>query len=171
MSPAWLIVCATLLFATMGVCVKLASAEYPAGEIVFYRSLTGAVMMLGLARWNISAQNWYALGNGVNSYLTAIAVNGDDVYLGGDFTSAGGLAVGHIARWNRRTNIWSDLNGGVSGYGFTFGNYQVRVILGIGLPGDFDGDGVPDANDNCPTVFNPDQADSDHDGIGERPTC
>ena len=52
MSPAWLIVCATLLFATMGVCVKLASAEYPAGEIVFYRSLTGAVMMLGLARWN-----------------------------------------------------------------------------------------------------------------------
>ena len=52
MSPPWLIVCATLLFATMGVCVKLASAQYPAGEIVFYRSLTGAVMMLGLARWN-----------------------------------------------------------------------------------------------------------------------
>ena len=51
MSPAWLIVCATFLFATMGVCVKLASAEYPAGEIVFYRSLTGAVMMFGLARW------------------------------------------------------------------------------------------------------------------------
>ena len=52
MSPAWLTVCATFLFATMGVCVKLASAEYPAGEIVFYRSLTGAVMMLGLARWS-----------------------------------------------------------------------------------------------------------------------
>ena len=50
MSPAWLIVCATLLFATMGVCVKLASAEYPAGEIVFYRSLTGAAMMLVFAR-------------------------------------------------------------------------------------------------------------------------
>jgi S-adenosylmethionine uptake transporter len=41
-----------LLFATMGVCVKLASAEYPAGEIVLYRSLTGAVMMFGLARWS-----------------------------------------------------------------------------------------------------------------------
>jgi len=35
----------------MGVCVKLASAEYPAGELVFYRSLTGAVMMLAVARW------------------------------------------------------------------------------------------------------------------------
>ncbi|MGZ5156809.1 MAG: DMT family transporter [Caldimonas sp.] len=51
MSPAWLIVCASFLFATMGVCVKLASADYPAGEIVFYRSLAGAAMMLALARW------------------------------------------------------------------------------------------------------------------------
>ena len=51
MSAPWLIVGATLLFATMGVCVKLASAEYPAGEIVLYRSLTGALMMLAFARW------------------------------------------------------------------------------------------------------------------------
>ena len=51
MSAPWLVVCATFLFATMGVCVKLASAEYPPGEIVFYRSLTGALLMLALARW------------------------------------------------------------------------------------------------------------------------
>jgi drug/metabolite transporter (DMT)-like permease len=50
-SAPWLIVGATFLFSTMGVCVKLASEEYPAGEIVFYRSLTGALMMLALARW------------------------------------------------------------------------------------------------------------------------
>jgi drug/metabolite transporter (DMT)-like permease len=47
----WLIVCATFLFASMGVCVKLASAEYPPGEIVFYRSLTGALLMFAVARW------------------------------------------------------------------------------------------------------------------------
>jgi len=52
MSPPWLIVCATFLFATMGVCVKLASVDYPAGEIVFYRGITGALMMLGVARWS-----------------------------------------------------------------------------------------------------------------------
>lgn len=55
----------------------------------------------------------------------------------------------------------------VLGYSFTAGQYQVRVILGPGLPGDFDNDNIPDATDNCPTVFNPDQTDTDEDGIGD----
>jgi hypothetical protein len=32
---------------------------------------------------------------------------------------------------------------------------------------DGDGDGVPDTSDNCPSVDNPSQADSDEDGIGD----
>jgi hypothetical protein len=35
------------------------------------------------------------------------------------------------------------------------------------LGGDSDGDGVCDAEDNCPFVANPDQTDSDGDGIGD----
>lgn len=42
---------ASLLFATMGVCVKLASSDYDAGEIVLYRSLVGVVIMIGIAHW------------------------------------------------------------------------------------------------------------------------
>ena len=41
---------ASLLFATMGMCVKLASALYPAGEIVFYRGLVGMVVAYALTR-------------------------------------------------------------------------------------------------------------------------
>ena len=51
MSAPWLMVLASLLFATMGVCVKLAAAHYAPGEIVFYRGLTGALLMLAWSRW------------------------------------------------------------------------------------------------------------------------
>ena len=44
-------VLASFLFATMGVCVKLASAHYGTGEIVFYRGLVGALMIGVLSRW------------------------------------------------------------------------------------------------------------------------
>lgn len=33
--------------------------------------------------------------------------------------------------------------------------------------GDTDGDGIPDASDNCPVIRNPDQADLDADGFGD----
>lgn len=45
MQAAWMMVLASALFATMGVMVKLASALYGTGEIVFYRGLIGCVMM------------------------------------------------------------------------------------------------------------------------------
>lgn len=35
------------------------------------------------------------------------------------------------------------------------------------LPPDKDHDGVPDFRDNCPSVPNPDQADTDHNGVGD----
>jgi drug/metabolite transporter (DMT)-like permease len=51
MSPSWLIVVASLLFATMGVCVKLAALHYGSGEIVMYRGLVGALMIGAMSRW------------------------------------------------------------------------------------------------------------------------
>jgi drug/metabolite transporter (DMT)-like permease len=50
MSAPLLMVASTMLFATMGMCVKFVSAEYSTGEIVFYRGLVGAAMMVMLAR-------------------------------------------------------------------------------------------------------------------------
>jgi drug/metabolite transporter (DMT)-like permease len=42
---------ASLGFATMAVCVKLASAQYSTGEIVFFRGVIGALTMAAVVRW------------------------------------------------------------------------------------------------------------------------
>ncbi len=41
------------------------------------------------------------------------------------------------------------------------------ILAGAVSEPDADGDGVPDAGDNCPGVPNPDQADRDGDGLGD----
>ena len=64
-----------------------------------------------LAQWDGSA--WSAMGNGVNSFVNAVAVSGSNVYVGGAFTAAGGLSVNHIAQWNGKH--WSGLGHGVNG--------------------------------------------------------
>ena len=51
MSAPWLMIVASFLFASMGVCVKLASEHYASGEIVLYRSVTGVLLMLAFSRW------------------------------------------------------------------------------------------------------------------------
>ncbi len=42
-----------------------------------------------------------------------------------------------------------------------------NLSLSLPLALDTDGDGVPDSQDNCPTVSNPDQADANNDGTGD----
>ena len=43
-------VLASLMFATMGVCVKFASESYSAGEIVMYRGAVGVLLLGALSR-------------------------------------------------------------------------------------------------------------------------
>ena len=44
---------------------------------------------------------------------------------------------------------------------------QIILVENCSLDDDTDGDLVPNSEDNCPTVYNPDQEDTDNDGIGD----
>ncbi len=53
--------------------------------------------------------------NGTNRGVYAVVLRGSDVYLGGDFTMAGGRPANYVARWNSVTNTWSSLGTGIGG--------------------------------------------------------
>jgi len=45
--------------------------------------------------------------------------------------------------------------------------FNAQIAIDRPCPGDSDGDGILDPSDNCPLVYNPDQTDTDGDGIGD----
>jgi len=53
------------------------------------------------------------LGEGVNNWVNALAVSGSDVYVGGNFTTAGGSPANYVARWDG--NHWHALGLGLDG--------------------------------------------------------
>jgi hypothetical protein len=61
---------------------------------------------------------WSSLGtgsqNGVLGFVFALAVVGNEVVVGGDFTLAGGVSANYVARFNTQTNTWSTLGTGSS---------------------------------------------------------
>ncbi len=61
----------------------------------------------------ITNANWSALGSGTSSYVYCIAIDGtDNVYAGGNFTSAGSITAEYIAKWNG--SAWSTLGSGMN---------------------------------------------------------
>jgi len=74
-APA-LMVMSSLLFATMGVCVKLASERYSTGEIVMYRGLVGAFFILavtalrrGTLRTSMPGAHFWRSATGVSALM------------------------------------------------------------------------------------------------------
>lgn len=69
-----------------------------------------------LTKWNTSTSVWTALGTGLgNNSVNTIYIQGNDVYVGGSFTTAGGSSANRVAKWNDSTSTWSTLTTGYNG--------------------------------------------------------
>ena len=77
------------------------------------------------------------------------------------FSLETGVAADTVALPNPLGGL--DASSAPKDYFFSF----VNGHLAAGAPADSDGDGVPDASDNCPNAPNPGQGDLDGDGIGD----
>jgi len=130
---------------SVGALAVTASAVYAGGS---FTNVTDSFTFTvnHIAMWD--GFNWYSLGSGVNANATinAIAVSGNNVYVGGTFTNASGVTANRIAMWDGGT--WNSLGtgsaNGVSGtvlaiavngnnvyVGGTFTNAGTTVVRGI----------------------------------------
>ena len=79
----------------------------------------GNVIAHGVAKYNLVSKTWSTFdsaGVGVGGgTVTCFAFNGSDVYVGGQFTTAGTVPVSNIAKWNPTTG-WSALGTGLNAY-------------------------------------------------------
>lgn len=127
MPPSLLMLGASLLFAVMGVGVKLASAEYSAGEIVLYRSLLGLLFMAAALRvrrisWRTSVPGMH-LGRCLGG-TTALCLW---------FYSFGGLPLGTAMTLNYLSSVWIALFliGGAVLLGPARGGPDWRLVLAV----------------------------------------
>jgi hypothetical protein len=86
-------------------------------------TMAGGIAANRIAKWD--GASWSALGSGCNAWVESIAfadngAGGTDVYVGGQFTTAGGLPASGIAKWDGAA--WSAVGGGLT-------------AAGIGVPG------------------------------------
>jgi hypothetical protein len=78
----------------------------------------GGQSTAGIAHWDAVGQKWSALGSGVSlsssaASVSALAVIGSQVFVGGRFDHAGTTPAANIAAWDGAN--WSALGGGTSG--------------------------------------------------------
>ncbi len=87
-------------------------------------TIAGSVTANNIAKYNLSTKTWSPLasstGNGVNSQVLTILAVGQDLYVGGIFTSANvgdaPVPVNYLAKYNTTSSVWSAVgNGGGNG--------------------------------------------------------
>jgi hypothetical protein len=144
-------------------------------SLVRINKLTGAVEET-MSNYVSSSQYGLSFNNADDLYF----VNGDGSIYSVDtatgVTSYQGTinTMAHHGKFNPMTNMWYGLDATSSPRNLLSCDLEMQSCSTIGEVGDLHtlafverGDGYGDVCDNCPLVYNPDQVDSNDDGIGD----
>jgi hypothetical protein len=64
---------------------------------------------VNIARYDVNARNWQAMGNGLDGQVRALSCNGSTVYAGGEFGAAKEGSGPNVAAWSPSEQNWVDL--------------------------------------------------------------
>ncbi|MEQ8713565.1 MAG: LamG-like jellyroll fold domain-containing protein [Cyclobacteriaceae bacterium] len=82
-----------------------------------------------MAKYNTVTESWSGMGIQFNSIVNSIVSVGDDLYIGGWFTNAAGIAsADRLVKYNTITNTWSSVGGGLDNQGI-----RSMVVVGSEL--------------------------------------
>lgn len=127
----------------------------------------GGIPAHGIAVWNRATRTWSTLGRGVTGCVTvlpmdclptvrAIALDGNLIYAGGNFTEAGGNPASSIAIWDKDSRAWSALGSGLSCIGLCVPAalaINISTTYGATVGGYFDYAGGPSAHNIARWVY------------------
>jgi hypothetical protein len=93
-----------------------------------------------IAQWDTSGQTWSTLSSGgregVIDWVSALAITGTKIYVGGYFTRVGwpdGPATDYFAVWNADTITWTTVNPGLKNYVDAVAVHGTDVYVGGGF--------------------------------------
>lgn len=92
-------------------------------------NFTGTFPEVGRKRI-ILPDSWSALSSGTDSSIIAVATSGTSVYVGGAFSTAGGVSASSIAVWDTVARTWSALGSGTNGNVFAITIIGSDVYVG-----------------------------------------
>jgi len=130
---------------------------------------SGVSAIAGGAWHTIALKNGGVLAWGYNDFdqciTPAVAKSGVTAIAGGEQHTIA-LKNGEVLAWGRNTdgqcNVPTSAKSGVTAIAAS--DYFAIALFD---PNDLDGDGIPNASDNCPSVANPTQVDCDGNGVGD----
>ena len=106
---------------------------YVGGDFTGLKNVIGTKR--GILRYNLTTSEWETLGSGSNlpsgTKVYALLIDGDDVYIGGDFVNADGLSTAdYIVKYSIAGDSFASIGGSLNGAVQAIVKYGSDIIVG-----------------------------------------